>query len=219
MVSQIAADSAIIVTPESEKKFRWVKCGLLTKFCTQSRAPPTSSLCIMTRSRLMPNFSPEVTGPHTIKAVSWKTYKNKMTYFWIKPSPGFTTSGHNTYFKQTLTSTKTSLRRAKRMDITYVRASPRRRPLQLSLLLDKGLVFSPTGLDLTALHPLTFQKPIQQQTQRMQRRMIAPVKDNRRAETTESLSNFGMGSYGVSPPEIYGRLTEDPFSSRNFHCC
>ena len=113
MLSQIAADSANIVTPEFEKKFRWVKCGLLTKSCTQSRAPRTSSSRIMTRSRLMTNFSPEVTGPRTIRAVSWKTYK-KMTYFWLKQSPGFTTCGHDTYFKQILTSTKTKLRRAKR---------------------------------------------------------------------------------------------------------
>ena len=84
MLSQLAADSANIVTPESERKFRWVKCGLLTKSCTQSRAQRTSSSRIMTRSNLMTNFSPEITGPRTIKAVSWKTCKNEMTYFWLK---------------------------------------------------------------------------------------------------------------------------------------
>ena len=83
-----------------------------------------------------------------------------------------------------LTSMKTSLREAKGQDITYVRVAPRRKPLRQSLLLDKGLVFNPRGLDLTALHPPTFQKPIQQQTQQMQRRMIVPANDNRRAETT-----------------------------------
>ena len=75
MLSQIAADLADIVTPESEKKFRWVKCGLLTKPCTQSRAPRTSSSLMMTRSSLMTNFSPKVTGPRSNRAVSWKTYK------------------------------------------------------------------------------------------------------------------------------------------------
>ena len=53
MLLQIAADSANIATPESEKSFRWVKCGLLTKFCTQSRAPFTSSSQTNIRSRLM----------------------------------------------------------------------------------------------------------------------------------------------------------------------
>ena len=196
MLSQIAADSVNIVTPESKKKLRWVKCGLLTKSCTQSRAPRTSSSLIMTRARLMMNFSPEVTGPRTSRTVSWKTYKNTKTYFWLKQSSSLTTFGHDTYFKQMMTSMKTSLRRAKRQDITYVRAAPRRRPLQLSLLLDKGLVFRPTGLDLTTFYPPTFQKSIQQKTQRVQRRMIVPSNDDRRAETTHSLSNFGTGSCG-----------------------
>ena len=77
MLSQLAADSANIVTPESEKKFRWVKCGLLMKSCTQSRGPRTSSSRIMTRSRLVTNFPSEITGPRTIRAASWKTYKIK----------------------------------------------------------------------------------------------------------------------------------------------
>ena len=33
--------------------------------------------------------------------------------------------GHDTYFKQMLTSTEASLRTAERQDITYVRAAPR----------------------------------------------------------------------------------------------
>ena len=61
--------------------------------------------------------------------------------------------GRDTYFKQMLPSTETSLRTAERQDITYVRAAPRRRPLQLSLLLNEGLVLRPATLDLTALHP------------------------------------------------------------------
>ena len=95
-----------------------------------------------------------------------------MTYFWLNQPSGLITFGHYTYFKQMLTSTKTSLQRAKRQDITYVGAALRRRPLQLSLLLDKGLVFSPTGLDLTTLYPRMFQKSNQQKTQQVQTRMI-----------------------------------------------
>ena len=45
-----------------------------------------------------------------------------MTRFGLKQPPGFTTFGHDTYFKQMLTSTKTSLQWAKRQDVTYVRA-------------------------------------------------------------------------------------------------
>ena len=61
--------------------------------------------------------------------------------------------GHDTYFIQILTSTETSLRTAERQEISYVRAAPRRRPLQPSLLLNEGLVFRPASLDLTALDP------------------------------------------------------------------
>ena len=65
-----------------------------------------------------------------------------------------------------LASTITSLRRAKPQDINNVRAVLRRRPLQLLLLLDKGLVFSPTGLNLTSFDPPSFQKPIHQRSSR-----------------------------------------------------
>ena len=61
--------------------------------------------------------------------------------------------GHDTYFKQMLPSTEASLRTAERQDITYVRAAPRWRPLQLSLLLNEGLLFRPATLDLIAVDP------------------------------------------------------------------
>ena len=77
--------------PESERKFRLVKCGLLTKSCTQSRAPRTSSPQIITRSRMMMNFSPEAPGPRTMRAVCWNTLKNKVIYFRLKHSQIFKT--------------------------------------------------------------------------------------------------------------------------------
>ena len=80
-LSQFAADSANIAMPESEKKLLCVKCGLLTKPCTQSRAPRTSSSQIMTSSRLMTKLSPEVAGPRTMRAVCWNTGINKTFLF------------------------------------------------------------------------------------------------------------------------------------------
>ena len=73
ILSEIAADSFNMVIPESEKKVRCVKCGLLTKSCTQRMALCTSSSQIITRSKLMMNRPPQVTGPRTIRAVRWKT--------------------------------------------------------------------------------------------------------------------------------------------------
>ena len=81
ILSKMAADSANMAIPESEKKFCWVKCGLLTKSCRQRMALCTSSSQIITRSELMTNRPPQVTGPHTIRAVSWKTWKNKISIF------------------------------------------------------------------------------------------------------------------------------------------
>ena len=92
-----------------------------------------------------------------------------------------------------LPSTETSLRGAKRQDIT--RAAPRRRPLQLSLLVNEGLVFRPASLDLTALDPSTIQKTIEQKTQQMHWRMIVSSDDDRRTETAQTLSNFRTGSH------------------------
>ena len=100
-----------------------------------------------------------------------------------------------------LTSTKTSLQGAKRKDITYVRAAPRRTPLQLSLLLNEGMVFRPASLDLTALDPSTSQKTIKQKTQQMQWRMIVSPDDDCWTGTTQSLSGgrkFLQKSTGVS---------------------
>ena len=81
ILSEMAADSANMTMPESEKKFRWVKCGLLTKSCTQRMALCTSFAQINTRSKLMMNHPPQVTSPRTIRAVSWKTWKNKISFF------------------------------------------------------------------------------------------------------------------------------------------
>ena len=161
MLSERAADSANMAIPESEKKFRWVKCGLLTKSCTQRMALCTSSSQIITRSKLMMNRPPQVNDPRTIRAVSWKTWKKQRQYFATVTITQLYHIGHDTYFKQMLTSTETSLRGAKRQDVTYVRAAPRRRPLQLSLLLNEGLVFTPANLDLTALAPSMIQETIE----------------------------------------------------------
>ena len=79
--SERAADSVNMEIPESEKKLRWVKCRLLTKSCTQRIALHTSSLSIITPSKLMMNRSPQVTGPRTIRAVNWKTWKRRIDAF------------------------------------------------------------------------------------------------------------------------------------------
>ena len=94
-----------------------------------------------------------------------------------------------------LKSTETSLRGTKRQDITYVKAAPRRRPLELSLLLNEGLVFRQASLNLIALHPSTIQETIEQKTQQMQWRMIVSSDDDRRAETAQALSNLRRGSH------------------------
>ena len=89
MLSQIAADSANIATPESENRFRWVKSGVVTKSCTQNTAPRMSSSQIITRSGLMMDLSPEAIGPRTVRAVSWNTWNNKTSYFRLKRSQSF----------------------------------------------------------------------------------------------------------------------------------
>ena len=104
--------------------------------------------------------------------------------------------GHDTYYKQMLVSTKTSPQRAKRQEVTYVRAAPRWKPIRLSLLLNQGLVFSPTSLNIIAFDPPPFQKPIQQKTKQMQRRVVVPANDDCRVKTTQSMCNHGTGSYG-----------------------
>ena len=53
--SDIAADSVNMAIPESEKKVRCVKCGLLTKSWTQRTALCTSSSPIITPSKLTMN--------------------------------------------------------------------------------------------------------------------------------------------------------------------
>ena len=81
ILSDIAADSVNMTIPESEKKLRCVKYGLLTKFCTQRIALCTSSSPIITPSKLTMNRPPLVTGPRTIRAVNWKTWKQQDQYF------------------------------------------------------------------------------------------------------------------------------------------
>ena len=94
-----------------------------------------------------------------------------------------------------LTSTKTSLWRAKRQEITYVRAAPRRRQLQLSLLLKEGLIFSPASLDLTVPDPSTIQTTIYQKTPQMQWRIVVSPDDDCWTERTPPLSNLRTSSH------------------------
>ena len=68
--------------------------------------------------------------------------------------------GYDTYFILVPMSAKTSLRRTERQDVTYVRAAPRGRLLQLPLFLHKGLVLSPARLKLAPLGPTLLQQPI-----------------------------------------------------------
>ena len=89
-----------------------------------------------------------------------------------------------------LTSMGPSLRRAKRQDITYLRSASHRRPLQLSLLLNEGLVFRPASFDLTALDPSTIQKTIEQKTQQMQWRLIVSSDNDRWTETAQPCPIF-----------------------------
>ena len=190
----MAADSANMAIPESEKKFRWVKCGLLTKSCTQRMALCTSSSQIITRPKLMTNRPPKVTGPRTIRAVSWKTWKNKISIFqhndhvtlpyWLQyilysdvdgygnQPAGNKTTGH--HLCQGGSSSKTA---------PAVVTSERRSGIQ-------------TGKPRSqALDPSAIQKTIKQKTQQMQWRMIVTPDNDRRTETTQTLSNFRTGSH------------------------
>ena len=103
---------------------------------------------------------------------------------------------HDTYFKLVLMSAETSLHGAKRPDVSYVGVAPRWRPFQLSLLLYKGVVLSPTSLSPAASDPPIFQKPIEQHARQMKRRMVVSANRDRRAKNNQSLSDIGTCSYG-----------------------
>ena len=95
MLSQIAADSANIAITELEKKVLCMKCGLLKNTCRQNTAPGTSSLAVITRSRLMMNFSSEVTGLRTKRAVSWNTWKKQDNSLTTRTIERLYLIGHN----------------------------------------------------------------------------------------------------------------------------
>ena len=90
MLPQIATDSANIAMPESEKKFLWVKCGLITKSCTHSRALRTSSSQIITCSRLVVNLSLKLLARVQRELSAGTPGKNKMNYWRLKRSQAFT---------------------------------------------------------------------------------------------------------------------------------
>ena len=105
-------------------------------------------------------------------------------------------TGYHTYFIQVPTSAKTSLSRTERQDVTYVRAAPRGRPLQLPLFLHKGLVLSPTRLNFAPPGSTLLQQPIQELDEELQRSNIVPTNHNRRAKTTQTLSDDRACSNG-----------------------
>ena len=169
MLSAIATDSDNMFKPVSEKKLLCVKCGLRAKSCTQSRTPRTSSLLMATRSRLMVKSSHCVEDPRITSVVNWNTWKTQLHERMRQFTGAGTTSlfGYDTYFIQVPTSAKTSLSRTERQDVTYVRAAPRGRPLQLPLLSHKGLVLSPTRLNLAPPSPTLLQQPIQELVEKL----------------------------------------------------
>ena len=164
MLSAIATDSDNIVTPVSEKKFLCVKCGFRTKSCPQNRTPRTSSFLMATRSRLMVNSSQCVEDPRITSVVNWNTWKTQLHERMRQLTGVEATSlfGYNTYFIQVPTSAKTKLCRTEWQDVTYVRAAPRGRPLQLPLFLHRGLVLSPARLNHATLGPTLLKQPIQE---------------------------------------------------------
>ena len=169
MLSAIATDSDNMVKPVSEKKFLCVKCGLRTKSCTQNKTQRTSSLLMATRSGLMVKSSHCVENPRITSVVNWNTWKTQMHERMRQLTGVEATSlfGYDTYFIQVPTSAKTSLRRTEWQDVTYVRAAPRGRPLQLPLHLHKWLVRSPARLNLATFGPTLLQQPIQEFVQEL----------------------------------------------------
>ena len=186
MLSAIAADSDNIFKPVSEKKILCVKCGLRTKSCTQSRTTRTSSLLIATRTRLMVKSSHCLEDPRITSVVNCNTLKRDLheTMRQLKGVETTSLCGYNTYFIQVPTIATTSLSRTERQDVTYVRAAPRGRPLQLPLFLHKGLVLSPARLNLVPLGPALLQQPIHEFVKNLNKSNVVPNNHNRRTEAT-----------------------------------
>ena len=104
--------------------------------------------------------------------------------------------GRDTYFIQVPTSAETSLCRTEWQEVTYVRADPRGRPLQLPLFLHKGLVLGLARLNFAPLGPTLLQKAIQELVKKMERSDVIPTNNNFRAEAAQTLSNDGSRSHG-----------------------
>ena len=77
MLSEMAEALDSIATPESEKKCRCLNCALLKNSCTQGKTPHISFSWKASQSKLILNFSPDVTGEQIGKTVNWKT-RNKI---------------------------------------------------------------------------------------------------------------------------------------------
>ena len=94
------------------------------------------------------------------------------------------------------TSAKTGLCRKKWQDVTYVRAAPRGRPLQLPLFLHKGLVLSPARLKFAPPGPTLLQKTIQELVKKLERSHVIPINHNCRVEAAQTLIYDGSRSNG-----------------------
>ena len=167
-----------------------------TKSFTQSREPALDPRKSSHPLVWWCTFLPEVTGLRTIRAVSWNTWEKQDDLLTTQTIARFYNIGDDTHFKQILASTKTSLQRAKPQDVTYVRAAPRWRPLQLcrcSWTKDWHSARQ-ASISLHLILPHS-KKPIQQKTKQMHGRVFFPANDDCAAKTTQSLSNLGTNSY------------------------
>ena len=105
-------------------------------------------------------------------------------------------TGATTYSEQVLATLKSRLMSEVGQDVPYIKTLPCGMTFQLPLLPDKWLKFGLAGLNVGSLLPTTLHKSIQQLSMQEKGGMVIASKNDFRAETANSLTQFWPGGHG-----------------------
>ena len=182
-VHPIVAKEIALGKPRRPHKILNARNWLLHKPATQSNSSQLDSECGQVLNRVPKKQGRQLV--HLQQRLTINAYNE-----------GYFGTGVTTYSEQVSAALESSLLREVGQDVSYIRTLPRGMTFQLALLPDKRLKFGFASLNVGTLLPTTLHKSIQQLSEQEKGGMVIASKNDFRAETADSLSQFWSGSHG-----------------------
>ena len=176
-VNPIVAEEIALGKPRRPNKILDARNRLLHKPATQTNSSQLDSECGQVLNRVPKKQGRQLV--HLQQRLTISAYNE-----------GYLGTGATTYAEQVLATLKSGLMSEVGQDVPYIRTLPRGMTFQLALLPDKRLKFGFASLNVGSLLPTTLHKSIQQLSKQEKGGMVIASRNDFRAETADSLSQF-----------------------------